>query len=51
MPSNQTLLPLMYFSNSRLVYRNNFLLSNQGETGNHLVSLRLLEVNSTWLIT
>ena len=25
-----------------MVYRNNFLLSNRGETGSHLVSLRLL---------
>ena len=24
-----------------MVYRNNFLLSNRGETGSHLVSLRL----------
>ena len=30
------------FFNRRLVYRNNFLLSNRGETGSHLVSLQLL---------
>ena len=56
MPSNQILLLLMnFFFYSCLVYRNNFLLSNRGETGSHLVSLMLLggslEVNSTWIIT
>ena len=41
--SNQTSFPFMYiFFNSRLIYQNNFLLSNRGETGSHLASLWLL---------
>ena len=32
----------VFFFNSHLVYQNNSLSSNRGETGSHLVSLRLL---------
>ena len=55
MPSNQTLLPFMYcfFLNSRLIYRNNFLLSTVivAKREAILFLFGCSEVNSTWLIT
>ena len=51
MPSNQNLLPFLYFCNSRLFYQNIFLSNDPGEMGSHLVLFGCSEVNSTWLIT
>ena len=51
MSSNQNLLPFLYFCNSRLFYRNIFLLITVAKREAILFLFGCSEVNSTWLIT